>query len=235
MYKNKKIIAVIPARSGSKRVPLKNIKSIAGKPLIAWTLDAAKKSKYIDNITVSTDSSKIANIVRKLGVKVPFLRPEKLAQDNVPSIDVVIHAISFHKNNGVIFDMVVLLHPTCPLRTSADIDQAIELFFKKMAKAVISITEAFKPPLWMNTLPANQSMKNFISKKVRRLSTQKLPQYFQLNGAIFIGTIDYIKKNNGFFGNKTFAFIMPKERSIDIDEILDFKLAEVLLKEHKNA
>jgi N-acylneuraminate cytidylyltransferase/CMP-N,N'-diacetyllegionaminic acid synthase len=228
MYKNKKILALITARGGSKGIPGKNIKKFCAKPMVYWTIKEALKCKYIDELVVSTDSKKIAAICEKYGAGAPFLRPGKFSKDNSNSIEVAMHAVDFLKAKGKSFDILLLLQPTSPLRVVEDMNKSLELLFRKNAKAVISVTEAFTTPLWMNTLPKNGSMKDFLPKMLINKSRQSLKPYYQLNGAIFLGFIDYVRKNNTFFGSKTYAYIMPKARSVDIDDILDFKFAQTL-------
>ncbi|MFH0732467.1 MAG: acylneuraminate cytidylyltransferase family protein [Candidatus Omnitrophota bacterium] len=230
MYKSKSILAVIPARGGSKRLPYKNIKPLLGKPLIGRTIEQAKKSKYLDKIIVSTDSPKIAKVARGYNAEVPFMRPRDLSGDEVPLFDVVVHALKFYEKKGICFDIAVILQPPCPFRTSKDIDDAVEFLFKKKAKAIISICEAFHHPMWMNILPPDGCLKDFLPRSVRGKNSQYLPKFFQLNGAIFLGFADYIKKHKSYYGRQTYAYIMPKERSIEIDDMTDFKLAEALLK-----
>ena len=160
MINNNKILAVITARAGSKRLPDKNILDLAGKPLIAWTIEPAKQSKFIDKIIVSTDSIKIKNISEKYGVEVPFIRPKELASDSASSISVLKHAILFYKNK---FDYIVLLQPTSPLRKTLDIDNAIKMLGEK-TEAIVSVCETEHSPLWTNVLPKDLSMSNFIKK-----------------------------------------------------------------------
>jgi CMP-N-acetylneuraminic acid synthetase len=224
---NKKILAVITARAGSKRLPNKNILNLAGKPLIAWTIDEAKKSKYIDKLIVSTDSKKIAEISKYYGAEVPFMRPLKLAIDTADSISVLKHSIEFFKNK---FDYILLLQPTSPLRTVKDIDKAIIILNNK-TKAVVSVCETEHSPLWSNILPEDLSMKNFIRSEIKNKRSQDLPKYYRLNGAIYIAETKYFYKNNGFLGDKTKAYIMSQQNSVDIDTELDFKFCEILINE----
>jgi len=226
MYNSKKILAVITARAGSKRLPNKNILDLAGKPLIVWTIDEAKKSKYIDRLIVNTDSQQIAEISKQYGAEVPFMRPQELANDNADSISVLKHTIDFFNQE---FDYILLLQPTSPLRNVEDIDNAIELLNEK-TKAVISVCETQHSPLWSNTLPNDLSMENFIRPEIKNLRSQDLPKYYRLNGAVYIAEIKYFMGNNGFIGNKTKAFIMSQQNSVDIDTELDFKLCEILIK-----
>jgi len=225
VYKGKKILAVITARGGSKRLPDKNILDLAGKPLIAWTIDEAKKSKYIDKLIVSTDSIKIVKVSKKYGAEVPFIRPEHLANDKADSISVLKHAIDFYKDE---FYYIILLQPTSPLRKVEDIDSAIEIL-DDQTKAIVSVCETDHSPLWSNTLPKDLSMKDFIREDVKNKRSQDLPVYYRLNGAIYISEIDYLIKMNGFIGGRTNAMIMLNEKSIDIDKRIDFDFVEFLI------
>lgn len=228
MINKKKVLAIIPARGGSKSLPGKNIKMIAGKALIAWTIDEAKKSKYIDKTIVSTDSSKIAEIAKKFGAEVPFIRPAELATDTAKSTDVIKHAVEFFKKE---FEIVILLQPTSPLRNSEDIDNAFGYFEQKNAKAVVSVSELEHPIQWVGKLQKDKNMANFTSEIYKNKNRQELEKYYRYNGAIYISEIGYFLDKNGFIGKDTFAFIMKRENSFDVDTYLDFKIAEYLLKE----
>lgn len=226
MFKNNKILAIIPARSGSKRLPKKNIQLLAGKPLIAWTIEAALKSKYIDKLIVSTDSLEIKEISEKFGAEIPFIRPKNLSTDTANSVDVIKHAIESYLKE---FEYILLLQPTSPLRATDDIDNAIEILEKGNTKAVISVCQTEHSPLWCNTLPKNQSMENFIQPEIIGKRSQDIPSYYRINGAIYLSEIDYFFKNSGFIGASTKAYIMPQERSIDIDSEMDLNIAKVYL------
>ena len=232
MYKGKNILGLIPARGGSKGLPRKNIKPLLGKPLIAWTIEQALVSKYLDKVVVSTDDKEIAEISKKYGADVPFIRPKQLAEDNAKGIDVVLNALDWFRENDKRkqYDLIMLLQPTSPLRKSEDINKAIELLFLKKAKAIVSVCEADHHPLWANTLPGDGCMKDFIRKEIINKNRQELPKFYRLNGAIYLAYCNYIEKCKSFFNKDTFAYIIPKERSIDIDNEIDFKLAEILIK-----
>ena len=230
MYNDKKILALIPARGESKGIPRKNIRPLCGKPLIAWTIEQAKMSRCIDDVVVSTDNKYIAEVSEKWGAVVPFLRPKELATDKAAGMDVVLHALEWFEKADNPYDVVVLLQPTSPLRTFKDIDNAIKLLFAKRGKAVISVSRVNKHPYWMNTLPGNRSMEKFLRKGITNTNRQDLPEYFSLNGAIFAGEWVFLKRRKTFFGKGTFAYIMPTERSIDIDGEIDFLFAENLIK-----
>lgn len=231
MYNNKKILAVITARGGSKRLPNKNILDLDGKPLIVWSIDEANKSKYIDKIIVTTDSKEISEISKVAGAEVPFLRPSLLASDNADTFSVLKHSIEFYKG---LYDYVILLQPTSPLRTVFHIDSAIELLNEK-TKAVVSVSEVDHSPLWSNTLPENMSMKDFIRKSVKNIRSQDLPKYYRLNGAVYISEINYFYLEEGFLGPRSKAFLMSQLSSIDIDTELDFNMCEFIInKKNKN-
>ena len=225
MYKGKKVLAIIPARGGSKRLPNKNILELVGKPLIVWTIDEANKSKYIDKMIVSTDSAEISEISRRAGAEVPFIRPSVFANDKADAISVLKHSIEFYEG---IYDYVLLLQPTSPLRTVSDIDSAIELL-NENTKAVVSVTEAEHSPLWSNTLPDDMSMKNFIKKSIKNIRSQDLPKYYRLNGAVYVSEINYFYLEQGFLGSKSKAILMTQMSSIDIDTELDLKMCEIII------
>ena len=232
MYKGQNILGLIPARGGSKGLPRKNIKPLLGKPLIAWTIEQALASKYLDRVVVSTDDKEIAEISKKYGAEIPFIRPKELAEDNAKGIDVVLHAIDWLMKNDrrKQYDLMMLLQPTSPLRKTEDIDKAIELLFLKEVKAIVSVCEVEHHPLWANTLPKDRCMKNFIRQEIMDKNRQELPLFYRLNGAIYLAYCNYIKQCKSFIGKETFAYIMPKSRSADVDNKIDFKLAEILKK-----
>ena len=227
MIGKSKVIAVIPARKESKRILNKNLKIFNGKPLISWTIEEAKKSKFIDKIIISTDSKEIASLGIDYKIDVPFIRPKNLATDKASSFSVLKHALEFYKLE---YKIVVLLQPTSPLRTVNDIDNAFSLLDQRF-QAIISVCPMSHPPVWCNTLPENKSMFDFIPIKYRGLRSQDVPTHHQINGSIYISYINYLLENKGFLGEKTKAFIMPEDRSIDIDTLTDFKLAELLFNE----
>jgi len=228
MYKGKKILALIPARGGSKGVLRKNVRLLAGKPLIAWTIEQVKQSTVVDRIITSTDDDEIASVARKYGSEAPFKRPLELAHDTAKSIDVIQHTLKWLQDNGGLFDILVLLQPTSPLREVADIDLAVELLFKKNAAAIVSVCKAEHCSCLTNRLSEQGSMKDFIGSEYE--GNQQLSDLYRLNGAIYVVYVDFMRQHRTFFGDKTFAYIMPPERSVDIDTETDFEFAEFLLK-----
>lgn len=222
-------IAIIPARSGSKGLKDKNIKLLNGKPLMWYTIQVAIKSECFDEIMVSTDSAKYADIARDCGAKVPFLRSEKEASDTASSWDVVKEVLANYKKNGKIFDNVMILQPTSPLRIAEDITNSFALMREKGACSVIGVCEAEHSPLWCNTLPEDNCLDGFIRPEIKAISgRQGLPVYYRINGAIYLTkVVEDIGKD--LYNKNGFAYVMPRERSIDIDVELDFKIAELLL------
>ena len=232
MFNGKKIIAIIPARGGSKRLQHKNIKVLGTKPLISWTIEAGLNSKYIDEVVVSSDSQDILNIAKKHGLDIPFVRPSSLALDTTSSVDVVLHTIKFYKESKhQEFDYIILLQPTSPFRSSIDIDLAVEYMFFKNADAVISVCKVEHNPIWSNTLREDLSMDNFLNKKYLNKRSQDLDDYYRLNGAIYLCKTDRVlEESTLFIKDNIFAYKMKQEDSIDIDTKLDFMLAEAILK-----
>ncbi len=223
------ILYIIPARGGSKGLPGKNIKLLAGKPMIAYSILAALNCKHKGIVLVSTDDEAIAAVAKSAGAEVPFLRPKELSDDTASTTDVIIHAIDYYKNKSVYFDLIVVLQPTSPLRISDDIDTAIALLNEKNATAIVSVCENEHHALWSNSLPENGSMKDFIREEIKGKNRQQLPKNYRLNGAIYVSKIDEFTKYKGFIHEGTFAYIMPSSRSVDIDNEIDFKLAEILI------
>ena len=221
MYKNKKILAIIPARGGSKRLPRKNVLIFNGKPLIEWSIYAGLKSKYIDKVVVSSDDSEILDISKSAGATV-IKRPDHLASDTATTFNVIKHTIA----NVDIYDYVILLQATSPLRTNKHIDEAIELLELKDAKAIVSVCKVDHSPLWSNTLATDLSMVNFLRDEVINKRSQDLDTYYRLNGAIYICKVKHLLKEKSFFlKNDIFAYKMNKKSSIDIDDAIDFELA----------
>lgn len=231
MSNKKTILAIIPARGGSKRLPGKNILPLAGKPMINWSIEAAKSVASIARVVISTDCEIIANTAKAAGANVPFLRPAGLSSDTSSSVDVVRHALEYFKDIGENFDYVLLLQPTSPLRTSADIQGAIDLLNVKYADSVISVCECEHSPLWSNTLDDSLSLENFIPESVKNTRSQDLPQYYRLNGAIYLTKVEQFLQEGVLMSGNSVAYIMDSESSVDIDTKLDFMIAETILRD----
>ncbi|KJZ15972.1 CMP-N-acetlyneuraminic acid synthetase [Marinomonas sp. S3726] len=231
MIKGKKVLALIPARGGSKRLPGKNIRNLVDKPLINWTIHAALGCEYVDNVIVSTDDESIAKVALECGAMVPELRPIQLSSDTASSEDVIRYAIDEYVTTE---SVIILLQPTSPLRSSKNIQEAIELFIEKKADSVISVTPCEHSPLWSNKLPKSGSLEGFLSKDVLKRS-QELGDFYRLNGALYIFDIVSFIKYGVSYRENTFAYIMNNEISIDIDTMYDFDLAEFLIKKSHNS
>jgi N-acylneuraminate cytidylyltransferase len=222
----KKILAIIPARGGSKGIHKKNIVNLAGKPLIAWTIEAAKKSTYIDCLILSSDDPEIIKVASEWGCEVPFIRPPELALDDTPGIAPVLHAIETLQEK---YDYVVLLQPTSPLRHAEDIDGCIKKCLESGAPACVSVAEPDKSPYWMYTVGSSGRMQPLIETGETFNRRQDLPQVFALNGAVYVADCRWLETSRTFVTPETTAYLMPKERSIDIDTLLDLKLVELLI------
>ncbi len=229
MLENKEVVALIPARGGSKGLPRKNILEMAGKPLIAWSIIQAKQSDIIDRVVVSTDDKEITEIADSFGAEIPFVRPKELATDEAKGLDVILHALRWFKEHGQTADIITVLQPTSPLRLPADIDNSLDFFLEREADAVVSVCKTEHHPYWSNVLPEDKCMKDFIRNDVDKKNREELPEYYRLNGAIFIAKADFMIQNESYYGDNTYAYVMPEDRSIDIDSHLDFRLAGLLM------
>lgn len=227
-----KNIAVIPARSGSKGLKDKNIRMINGKPLMAYSIEAAAESGVFDTVHVSTDSEQYATVAREYGAEVPFLREAKLASDTATTWDAVRFVLREYEKRGFCFDTVTVLQPTSPLRTVADIQGAYDYFQRKDANMISSVCEMDHSPLWSNTLPEDMSMRDFEDEKLAFLPRQNLPTYYRENGAIYILRTAHLFFAGNIYKDQCYAYLMDRKHSIDIDKELDFLIAETILKQN---
>lgn len=228
-----KNLAVILARSGSKGLPDKNIKNMAGKPLLAYSIEAALESGVFDIVHVSTDSETYSDIAKKFGADVPFLRESRLASDTSSSWDAMRFVVEEYKKRGNVFDTVTLLQPTSPLRDYLDIKEAFKMFQENDATAVVSVCEVNHSPLLCNNLPEDNSLNGFINvDKVGR--RQDMKTFYRINGAIYIQKTSALMNRETLYGEKSYAYIMDKSHSIDIDDKMDFLIAETIMKENVN-
>ena len=231
MIKNKKILAIIPARGGSKGIKNKNIVDINGKPLIYYSIREAKRSKYIDKIIVSTDSDEIASISKKYGAEIPFLRPKSLAMDTSKTIDTVIHCIEFLKSKGKDYDLMVLLQPTQPLRKSWHIDEALEFIIDKDEESLISVSKAKEHPILMRKIDQDSHVISLLNENSTK-RRQDFTQIYKVNGAIYINKINNNLNNETSLNDNKLAYIMDESYDLDIDEELDLKLARMIIDEN---
>lgn len=227
------MFALIPARQGSKGLPQKNILDFCGRPLIEHTIQAALDSGVFDRVLVSTDSEKIAEIARKAGADVPFLRPQALASDQSLARNVYLHALDFYEKNWQKNLSFCALLPTSPLRSSDDIHKAHQIFLQKKAQSVISMTEALKPPEWCKIINETGLISSpAFSKELSEENRQKSQKYFIPNGSIYFFDREFFKNSPSYYGERTFGYLMPPERSIDIDSAFDFEIAQYLMKKN---
>ena len=225
-----KHIAIIPARSGSKGLRDKNIKSLNGLPLLAYSVVAAQRSKIFDEIMVSTDSPEYADIAQKYGANVPFLRSDKTSGDTAGSWDVVREVLNLYYEADKMFDTVCLLQPTSPLRTASDIVEAYDYFIEKDAEGVTSVCEADHPLQWTLQLSPAMSMREF-RKRIKDQPRQDLDTYYRVNGAIYIRKVTYMEQSAKILQDQEYAYIMERSHSLDIDDEQDFRMAEFFIKD----
>lgn len=231
MYKDHVVVCVIPARGGSKGLPGKNIKKFCGEPLIAHTIEQAKQSKYIDRVIVSTEDEDIARISLEYGAEVPFMRPMELARDSSSTVDVLLHAINWLENvDRYDFDILLLLHATTPLRSVEDINKSITLMVEENADNVFSVTEAQRNP-YFNMVEFTKSGYAALVKQGNFTTRQAAPLVYDMNSSIYVWWKELLKEKKKIFLDKTKIYVMPKERSIDIDDSMDFKIAEIMMEE----
>ncbi len=229
MYKGNKIIGVIPARGGSKGIPKKNIKEINGKPLIAWTIEVAKESKYLDEVIVSTDSEEIKEVAEQFGAYVPFMRPNRLAEDASTSMDVLIHALDYMKEEeGKEFDILMMLEPTSPLREAKDIDASLEaLVNHETARSIAGVAYVEDAnPDFVVTLEEGlmRSNTNFVVKR-----RQDIDDYYFYEGTIYASFVTDLYSRRNFYHKLALGYVVPKWKAFEIDDMVDFSIIEHLL------
>lgn len=232
MYKNKTFLAIIPARHGSKGLANKNIKELCGKPLIAWSIKSGLDSKYIDEVMVTTDSEKIANIAKQYGANVPFLRPKKLASDTATTFSAVKHAVEFYKNNfQKEFDYIILLEPTSPLREKNDIDNMIKQVVHKehIADSIISIGEVHEHPSIMKKINSNDSIVAYCENiKITTRRQDNDAAYFPY-GVAYISKKESLYKEKTFYTKKNTYYKIKRHQCYEIDDIYDFLSIEKIM------
>jgi N-acylneuraminate cytidylyltransferase len=227
----RRVLAVIPARGGSKGLPGKHLLEVGGRPLIAWTIDAARTAKCIDRTVLSTDDEAIMSAARAVGCDVPFRRPDELATDVAASIDVVLHAVDALPG----YDVVVLLQPTSPLRSAADIDAACATLAARRAPACVSVAPVALSPYWMYRLRDGAQLEPVVELPEGATRRQDLPEVYALNGALYVADIAWLRRTRTFVTRETVAHVMPAERSVDIDTAADFEAFRQTVSEDSHA
>lgn len=231
MIAERKVLALVPARGGSKGLPGKNIRSLCGRPLIQWSIDTALACDEIDAVVVSTDDEQIAAVAAAAGAEVPFLRPPALAGDTASSIDVVIHALDFLERNGRVFDIVLLLEPTSPLREVADIQVALRRMVDTGAAAIVSVCRAESThPAFMFRTTGQGRLEPFLSASPTGVRRQEIEPLFYLEGTLYASTVEALRERRSFYHEDTLAYEVAKWKALEIDDIEDFQMVEALAK-----
>lgn len=219
------LLAVIPARGGSKGIPRKNVRLLVDKPLIAWTIESALLASSVDRVIVSTEDEEIAAIAKAWGADIPFIRPAALAEDDTPSMDVVYHALDQLEE----YDWVLLLQPTSPLRTAEDIDEMSAFCQQAQAPAAVSICPCSKHPFWTYWQASNGLLHPLVTDQPLIARRQDCPPAFELNGAMYLGRTSWLRQQSHFVTSETVGYRMPRSRSLDLDTPDDWLLAEFLI------
>lgn len=225
MVNDKKVLAVIPARGGSKGVPRKNIRPLGGKPLLVWTIEAARGSRYIDRVTLSSDDDEIIAVARQAQCEVPFVRPAELARDDTPGVEPVLHALRMVPG----YDYVVLLQPTSPFRRAEDIDRCIEACLREDAPCCVSVTAPEKSPFWMFSMDERARLAPLLAAPDGFARRQDLPPVYSLNGAVYVARTEWLLETRGFITADTIGCEMSREQSVDIDSEEDLAYCEFRL------
>lgn len=225
MIEDLSVLALVTARGGSVGLPGKNLLQVGGRSLVARAIAAGQGAASVDRVVLSSDDPEIIQAALMAGCEVPFVRPAELATGAARSIDVVRHALEVLPET---YDLLVLLQPTSPLRLAEDIDAAVRLCVESGAPACVSLTPADKPPQWMHALSARQTLRPILPEYGQVSRRQDLPPAYAVNGAVYVARTDWIREQESFVTPETVGYVMPRERSIDIDEELDLMLAEAI-------
>lgn len=230
-----KILGLIPARGGSKSIPGKNIKDLNGKPLLQYTVEAAKNSKYISKLIVSSDDDNIISVAKQLGIEVPFVRPKELAEDTSPTLGVIQHALKFYRSKNITFDAVCLLQVTSPFKTSEFIDKAIQKFVNSSSDALVSVQEVPHQynPHWTFKEDENGNLKLTTGERQIISRRQDLPKVYHRDGLIYITKTKVLLEENSLYGSSLSYMKSPIECGVNIDTMFDWKRAEEFLKSKK--
>jgi CMP-N-acetylneuraminic acid synthetase len=236
LYQGKSILGIIPARGGSKGLPGKNIKPLLGKPLIAWTIEHAKASQYIDHVVVSTDDEEIAKISQEYHAEVPFLRPAELANDSAPMLDVIVHALNYFQENNRLFDIIVLLEPTSPLRKKGDVDKAIRLLIdhENTADSLVSVGEIHLESPYISKVITDGTdgyVKPFVKEEAHITRRQQLSSVYFPYGVVYASKTAALRQQGTFYQDRTIPYIIERWQNYEIDDIYDFLCIEAIFKD----
>lgn len=230
MINGKSVLSIVPARSGSKGLPGKNVRPLHGKPLIGWSIEHGLESRYADAVVVSTDDEGIAEVARAHGAEVPFLRPAALATDTATSIDVILHTVDALAQIGRQYDLLVLLEPTSPLREPDDIDRALEVLLGQTdAQSIVGVAkaEASHPAFLLRR--EDQFLKPYSSQEFGAIRRQEINDLFFLEGTVYVSWIDALRSRRSFYHQRTMPFEVPKYKSFEVDDLTDFIIVEALM------
>lgn len=229
------VLGIILARGGSKGIPRKNVQPAGGKPLIAWTIEAGLRSGALARLIVSTDNDEIAAVSREWGAEVPFQRPAALAQDDTGSIETTIHAVEFMADrHDYRPEYVLLLQPTSPLRTAEDIKGAVRLARERQADGVVSVTAAHSHPYWMKTIGEDGVLRDFLKPERPYTRRQDLPPVYFIDGALYLVRRDVLLERRTFYTDRTYAYVMPADKTLDVDSPWDLMVADLVLRARDN-
>jgi N-acylneuraminate cytidylyltransferase/CMP-N,N'-diacetyllegionaminic acid synthase len=234
MINNSRVLAIIPARGGSKGFPGKNIVPLAGKPLIGWPIHAAKNSQYIDRIIVSTDDSNIASVAKKEGAEVPFTRPNSLATDEASTFSVIEHTLNYCFEKNDYFDYVILLESTSPLTEADDIDQALEKLVgnRKVADSIVGVSkvEAAHPVFDVTISNDTGLIEPFLEDFAGTVRRQDISELYFYEGSVYISDIEILLGKKGFYHHRTLPYVVPKWKAFEVDDIVDLLCIESIMK-----
>lgn len=232
MIQDQRILALVPARAGSKGLPGKNVRELLGKPLLAWPIEAARNSAYVDDIVISTDSADFAILAEQYGARAPFLRPAELASDEASSIDAVLHAIDAIEAEGEPVDILVLLEPTSPLTEASDIDRALEVFVKGLPEvdSLVGVTETVTAnPAFLVRKTENGTIAPYLGGEFGKLPRrQDIEPCFALDGSLYVATPQALRRERSFCHTRTAGFEMPVHKSLEVDDLVDFICIEAI-------
>jgi CMP-N,N'-diacetyllegionaminic acid synthase len=234
MINGRTVLALVPARRGSKGLPLKNIRTLEGKPLLVWPIETARQSRYVDHVVISTDDPEFAEIARVAGAEVPFLRPAALASDESPSIEFILHALDALTTAGRNYDYLVLLEPTSPLTEFSDVDSALEMLVAREqdADSIVGVSSLTSnhPAFAVRITKAGSIQpyaKNDFGSLPRR---QELEPLYSLDGSLYISNTNALIRERTFYHRRTLPYVTPRWKSLEIDDLLDFICIEAILK-----
>lgn len=232
MIGQSRVLALVPARRGSKGLPLKNIRPLGGKPLLAWPIEAAAKSAYVDRVILSTDCPEFAKLGIAAGAEVPFLRPPELANDTATSFSFILHAIDHLAAAGDVYDYIVLIEPTSPLTDSSDIDAAVVALTasRERADSIVGVTPIVEAHPAFAVRIAGQVLRPYAAPSFGALPRrQDIEPLYRLDGSLYISEITALKREGGFYHDRTLPFVMPRWKSFEVDDLIDFICIEALL------